>query len=109
MSTHNLKNVNLSIVSSQMKMNETIDGKYKPFFTGGNQRRVLDIARLEVIVTSLLDQLRPTLDATARRAERRLTQTSNEKEREMVEEINGAFNSNEDGSGAGDLVSLRQG
>ena len=75
--------------------------KYKPFFTGGNQRRV-DIARLEVIVTSLLDQLRPTLDATARRAEQRLTQTSNEKEREMEEEINGAFNSNEDGSGAGD-------
>ncbi len=63
-----------------------------------NQRRI-DIARLEVVATSLLDQLRPTLDATARRAERRLTQTLNEKEREMEEELTGAFNSNENGEG----------
>jgi len=62
---------------------------------GGSQRRV-DIARLEVVVTTLLEQLRPTLDATARRAERRLTQTLNEKETEMEEELSGAFNSNED-------------
>lgn len=61
-----------------------------------NQSRV-DVARLEVVVTSLLDQLRPTLDATARRAERRLTQTLNEKEREMEEEISGAYNANDDG------------
>ena len=57
---------------------------------GGNQRRV-DIARLEVIVSALLDQVRPTLDATARRAERRLTQTLKEKEREMEEEISGVY------------------
>merc|ERR1719512_255566 len=62
------------------------------------QRRV-DIARLETVVTALLNQLRPTLDATARRAERRLTQTIKEKEREMQEEITGAFNSNEDEEG----------
>mmetsp|Transcript_20249 Transcript_20249/g.30394 ORF Transcript_20249/g.30394 Transcript_20249/m.30394 type:complete len:243 (+) Transcript_20249:11-739(+) len=63
-----------------------------------SQRRV-DIARLETVVTALLNQLRPTLNATARRAERRLTQTLNEKEREMQEEITGAFNSNEDDEG----------
>jgi splicing factor 3A subunit 3 len=60
-----------------------------------NLRRV-DIARLEFIVGALLDQLRPTLDATARRAERRLTQTVNEKEREMEEEISGEY---DDGGG----------
>jgi splicing factor 3A subunit 3 len=49
----------------------------------------IDLARLEGIVTALLDQLRPTLDATARRAERRLTQTRNEKEKEMEEEVYG--------------------
>lgn len=58
--------------------------------------RRVDIARLEFIVGALLDQLRPTLDATARRAERRLTQTVNEKEREMEEEINGEY---DDGGG----------
>ena len=86
----------------QVEVDNTVendDGKNaggaKSLIGGGNQRRV-DIARLEAVVTALLDQLRPTLDATARRAERRLTQTINEKEREMEEEISGAFNSNED-------------
>merc|ERR1712012_1012905 len=49
----------------------------------------IDLARLEGIVTALLDQLRPTLDATVRRAERRLTQTRNEKEKEIEEEVYG--------------------
>jgi len=62
------------------------------------ERRV-DIARLEWIVTSLLDQVRPTLDATARRAERRLTQTRNEREKELEEEINGPRGSGVKGSG----------
>lgn len=56
---------------------------------GGNLRRI-DIARAETTVLALLDQLRPTLDATARRADRRLTQTRNEKEREVEEEIDGS-------------------
>ncbi len=64
---------------------------------GGNQRRI-DIAKLEIIAAAMLDQLRPTLDATARRAERRLTQTINEKEKEVQEEINGAY---DDSAGAG--------
>ncbi len=84
--------------------NAGISSKLKQDDSGGNhisQRRV-DIARLETVVTALLNQLRPTLDATARRAERRLTQTLNEKEREMQEEITGAFNSNEDDEGATD-------
>ena len=56
--------------------------------TLANLQRI-DLARLEGVVTALLDQLRPTLDATARRAERRLTQTRNEKEKEMEEEVYG--------------------
>ena len=72
-------------------------------YQGGNQRRI-DIAKLEMIVSSMLGQLRPTLDATARRAERRLTQTTNEKEKEMEEEVNGAFDdaANKDGEGNSD-------
>lgn len=51
--------------------------------------RRVDIARLEAIVTSLLDQLRPTLEATRRLIERRTTQTENERDQEIDEEING--------------------
>jgi len=53
-----------------------------------NFRRI-DMASLEVIVSSLLDQLRWQIDATARRAERRLTQTPNERQCEIKEEIEG--------------------
>jgi splicing factor 3A subunit 3 len=52
--------------------------------------RRVDIARQEAIVTSLLDQLRPTLESTRRRIERRTTQTENERDQELGEEINGA-------------------
>ena len=52
--------------------------------------RRVDIARQEAIVTALLDQLRPTLDSTRRRIERRMTQTENERDQELDEEINGA-------------------
>jgi len=51
--------------------------------------RRVDIARLESIVSSLIDQLRPTLDGTRRRVERRTTQTENERDQEIDEEING--------------------
>jgi splicing factor 3A subunit 3 len=54
----------------------------------GSSRRI-DVARLEVATQALLDQLRPTLDATVRRAERRLYQTPNERDVELDEEING--------------------
>lgn len=67
--------------------------------------RRVDIARLEAIVTSLLDQLRPTLEATRRRIERRSTQTENERDAEIDEEINGApmddANARGDGEGGG--------
>jgi splicing factor 3A subunit 3 len=53
------------------------------------ERRV-DIARQEVVVMALLDQLHPTLEATIRRAERRQTQTLNEREKELEEEIHGS-------------------
>lgn len=52
--------------------------------------RRVDIARLETVVSSLLDQLRPTLDGTRRRVERRTTQTENERYQEINEEINGS-------------------
>jgi splicing factor 3A subunit 3 len=52
--------------------------------------RRVDIARLESIVSSLIDQLRPTLDGTRRRVERRATQTENERDQEIDEEVNGA-------------------
>jgi SF3a60/Prp9 C-terminal/Replication stress response SDE2 C-terminal len=54
-----------------------------------NERRI-DIAYREAIVTALLGQLGPTLEATIRRAERRQTQTLKEREREMDEELYGS-------------------
>jgi splicing factor 3A subunit 3 len=54
-----------------------------------NERRV-DIVRREAIVTALLSQLRPTLEATIRRTERRQTQTLLEREREVDEELFGS-------------------
>merc|ERR1711981_1457172 len=64
---------------------------YDSLCVGSGKRhfRRIDVARLEVIVTSLVDQLRGQIDATARRAERRLTQTHNEREYEIKEEIEG--------------------
>jgi splicing factor 3A subunit 3 len=56
---------------------------------GKNERRV-DIARREAIVTALLDQVRPTLEATIRRAERRQTQTIEEQDKEVEEELFGS-------------------
>lgn len=52
--------------------------------------RRVDLARLETIVSALLDQLRPTLEGTRRRIERRTTQTDNERDQEVDEDINGA-------------------
>eukprot|EP00814_Leptocylindrus_danicus_P020660 CAMPEP_0116048394 /NCGR_PEP_ID=MMETSP0321-20121206/29529_1 /TAXON_ID=163516 /ORGANISM="Leptocylindrus danicus var. danicus, Strain B650" /LENGTH=329 /DNA_ID=CAMNT_0003530593 /DNA_START=1 /DNA_END=990 /DNA_ORIENTATION=- len=51
----------------------------------------IDIARLEALVIAFLNHLRPIFDATTRRAERRLTQTSQERETEVEEEINGTL------------------
>ena len=49
------------------------------------------MAREEVIVTALLDQLCPTLDATIRRAERRHAQTTKERDQELEEELYGSY------------------
>jgi splicing factor 3A subunit 3 len=54
-----------------------------------NERRV-DIAKREVIVVALLNQLKPTLEATMRRTERRETQTSREREKEIDEDLHGS-------------------
>ena len=50
-----------------------------------------EIARLEAVTVGFLVQLRPILDATASRAERRLTQTAMERRRERDEEISGSL------------------
>jgi splicing factor 3A subunit 3 len=54
--------------------------------SAGHGRRV-DVARREAAVTALLNQLRPTLEATLRRIERRQTQTLEEQEKELAEEL----------------------
>jgi len=54
-----------------------------------NERRV-DIARREVVVMALLSQLKPTLEATSKRTERRETQTVREREKEMEEDLHGS-------------------
>jgi hypothetical protein len=52
--------------------------------------RRIDIAYREAMIAALLDQVRPTLEATIRRLERQLTQTLKEREREMEEELYGS-------------------
>lgn len=52
--------------------------------------RRIDLARAECVVAALLDQVRPKLEATIRRTERRQTQTLKEREREMADELFGA-------------------
>jgi splicing factor 3A subunit 3 len=54
-----------------------------------SERRV-DIARLEVVVMALLNQLKPTLEATSKRTERRETQTVKEREKETDEDLHGS-------------------
>jgi len=52
--------------------------------------RRVDIARREASVMALLDHLRPTLEATLRRLERRQAQTELEREQELEEELHGS-------------------
>ena len=63
--------------------------KSKQVCPSPDQSRV-SIARLEALVVGLLDQLSPTLEHTTRQAERRLTQTTKERTREVEEEVYGA-------------------
>ena len=57
--------------------------------TAKNESRV-DIVRKETIVVALLNQLKPTLEATIKRSERRETQTIREREKEMEEDLHGS-------------------
>ena len=50
----------------------------------------VDIAKREAIITALLHHLRPTLEATSRRLDRRQAQTLNEREQELEEELHGS-------------------
>jgi len=50
----------------------------------------VDIARRETIVMALLDYLRPTVEASLQRLERRQTQTLRERDQELEEELHGS-------------------
>jgi len=60
-----------------------------PASTAKNESRV-DVARREAIVIALFNQLKPTLEATLKRSERRETQTNREREKEMNEDLHGS-------------------
>jgi splicing factor 3A subunit 3 len=70
-------------------VNSSLGGGGNGSVVAKNERRV-DIVRREAIVTALLSQLRPTLEATIRRTDRRQTQTLKEREREVDEELYGS-------------------
>ena len=57
-----------------------------------NNNKKQTLEQLELILVALLEQLRPILDATIRRAERILTQTYTERQRELEEELYGINN-----------------
>lgn len=54
-----------------------------------NEKRI-DVAKREVLVMALLNQLKPILEATLRRSERRESQTTKEREKEMQEDLHGS-------------------
>ena len=58
--------------------------------TGVKHESRVDVARREATVTALLNQLRPTLEATVRRNERWEAQTPNERDNEVSEDLYGA-------------------
>lgn len=66
-----------------------------------NERRI-DIARREILVTALLNQLKPTLEATCKRTERRETQTQKEREKELEEDLHGSAVEGPKGTNDGD-------
>jgi hypothetical protein len=55
----------------------------------GTERRI-ELVRLEASVVTLLNQVRPTLEATLRRSERQMGQTFAEREQELLEELYGS-------------------
>ena len=66
------------------------DGEKQAAATTTKNERRLDIARREVVVLALLNQLQPVLEATIKRLERRETQTLNEREKETEEDLHGS-------------------
>lgn len=65
-----------------------------------NERRI-DIAKREVVVMAYLNQLKPVLEATVRRTGRRETQTTNEREKEMDEDLHGSAIEDKKGKSTG--------
>ena len=70
--------------------NDASKGAANATLSSGKSDRRVDVARKEAVVMALLNQLRPTLDATLKRAERRETQTLKEREKEMAEDLHGS-------------------
>lgn len=72
---------------AKKKTNDAASGG-APFASKSESR--VDIARREAVVMAILDYLRPTLEATLRRLERRQAQTSKERDQELEEELHGS-------------------
>ena len=66
------------------------EGEENGYIIGNVGERRVDLARQEVIVTALLNQMRPILEATIRRADRRQSQTVKEREQELEDDLNGS-------------------
>ena len=58
--------------------------------TASKSESRVDIARRETVVMAILDYLRPTLEASLRRLERRQAQTPKEQDQELEEELHGS-------------------
>ena len=58
--------------------------------SGSAGERRVDLAKQEAITMALLNQVGPTLEGTMRRAERRQTQTPQEREKELEEDLYGS-------------------
>lgn len=83
------KDTPLDQLPKKLFVNKAPAGNKITATTAKNEQRV-DIARREVVVTALLNQLKPTVEATSKRTERRETQTVREREKETDEDLHGS-------------------
>lgn len=83
------KDTPLDKLPKKLFAKKAADGDSSATLSVKNESRV-DIARREATVMALLNQLRPTLEATMRRTERRDAQTPHEREKEVEEDLHGS-------------------
>ena len=75
--------------ANQAGSDNKVAGTAAPRVNVKHERRI-DIAKRELVVVAYLNQLKPILEATMRRTARRETQTTNEREKEMDEDLHGS-------------------